>query len=43
VEIDEGERLAQVVFHKMELLETMEVDELPKTERGESGYGSTGK
>jgi len=43
IEIDEGERLAQVVFHRMEQPSMMEVDELPETERGESGYGSTGK
>ena len=41
--VSRGERIAQAVFNKVEQAEFEEVDELDKTERGENGYGSTGR
>lgn len=41
--IVDGERIAQFVFNKVEQAEFNEVSELSETERGEGGYGSTGK
>lgn len=38
-----GERIAQLCVIKCERLEFEEVDELSSTERGEGGFGSTGK
>lgn len=38
-----GERCAQIYFEKIEDFEIEEVDELSDTERGEGGFGSTGK
>lgn len=43
VTVERGERLGQVVFHKINTFDMEEVAELPKTERGETGFGSTGK
>lgn len=43
VEVKKGERLAQVVFFPMCIPQTKEVKELPETERGTSGYGSSGR
>jgi len=37
-----GDRIAQLVIAKVEMVELMEVDTLPKTIRDEGGYGSTG-
>lgn len=37
-----GERIAQLVFNKVELPEFKIVDSLDITERGEGGFGSTG-
>lgn len=43
VSIRDGERVAQLVLiPKYELLGTVQVEELPKTNRGFSGLGSTG-
>jgi dUTP pyrophosphatase len=42
-EVKRGERIAQMVFNKFETAELLEVDELSETERGEGGFGSTGK
>eukprot|EP00112_Aurelia_sp_Birch-Aquarium-sp1_P003285 Seg1365.3 transcript_id=Seg1365.3/GoldUCD/mRNA.D3Y31 product="Deoxyuridine 5'-triphosphate nucleotidohydrolase" protein_id=Seg1365.3/GoldUCD/D3Y31 len=41
--ITKGERIAQLVIEKIFLPELKEVDELPKTKRGASGYGASGK
>jgi len=41
--IEPGERIAQAVFAKYEQLEWEKVLELTETERGEGGFGSTGK
>jgi dUTP pyrophosphatase len=38
-----GTRVAQVIFHKVVEVEWEEVDELPPSERGENGWGSTGE
>jgi dUTP pyrophosphatase len=40
--IEDGERIAQLVFAKYEQAEWLEVSELSSTERGEGGFGSTG-
>ena len=41
-EIVRGERIAQLVIQKVEVVEFEETDGLPSTERGEGGFGSTG-
>lgn len=41
--ITDGMRVAQMVIAKFEQAEFIEVKELSKTERGEGGFGSTGK
>lgn len=38
-----GERIAQLVVLRVERAEPAEVDELPGSERGEGGFGSTGR
>lgn len=38
-----GERIAQIVFVKLPEVEVIEADELSETQRGEGGYGSTGR
>lgn len=40
--INNGDRIAQIVISKYERCEFEEVDELPSTERGSGGFGSTG-
>ena len=42
-EIRRGDRIAQIVFQRVPPVELAEVDELPATERGEGGFGHTGK
>jgi len=37
-----GERVAQLVIQRVESAELIEVAELPPSERGEGGFGSTG-
>jgi len=37
-----GDRIAQLVLVRLELPPTVEVDELPPSERGEGGFGSSG-
>jgi dUTP pyrophosphatase len=37
-----GERIAQLVISKVEIWSAMEVGNLPETERGAGGFGSTG-
>lgn len=41
--IEHGERIAQIVIMPHAVCEFEEVDELGSTERGEGGFGSTGK
>jgi dUTP pyrophosphatase len=38
-----GDRIAQMVFHKTALISWREVEELPQTDRGSGGFGSTGR
>ena len=40
--INNGDRIAQMIFHQVPDFEFVEVDELDKTDRGE-GFGSSGK
>ena len=41
--VSKGDRIAQLVIEKVETPVFEEVDELPDTERGAGGFGSTGK
>ncbi len=41
--INNGERIAQLVISKYERADWEEVEELDETERGNKGFGSTGK
>ena len=41
--INKGERIAQLVIQKVEVCEFKEVIELPDSERGETGFGSSGR
>lgn len=43
VTINDGERVAQAVVARCEQVEWESVEELSATERGEGGFGSTGK
>ena len=42
VTIIDGERIAQLVFCKVEKVNLVQVQELGSSERGEGGFGSTG-
>lgn len=42
-DIKKGERIAQMVLNKFESFDFEEVENLDETERGEGGFGSTGK
>ena len=41
--IEPNERIGQFVLNKIEQIEFIEVEELDSTERGEGGFGHTGK
>jgi dUTP pyrophosphatase len=41
--VKKGDRIAQMVINKFEKVEWEESDNLEKTERGEGGFGHTGK
>ncbi|HET7789646.1 MAG TPA: dUTP diphosphatase [Gemmatimonadales bacterium] len=43
VSVTRGMRIAQLVFQRVESVELKLVDELPVSERGAGGFGSTGK
>lgn len=43
IAIERGEKIAQLVVQKVTPIELKEVDELPGSERGTGGFGSTGK
>ena len=43
IHIKRGDRIAQLVIQKVPTVELVEVQELDKTERGEGGFGSSGK
>lgn len=40
--VEDGERIAQLVFAKVKQAKWIEVDVLSNTDRGEGGFGSTG-
>ena len=42
IQVRKGDRVAQIVFQRVEEAELVEVDELDATDRGEGGFGSTG-
>jgi dUTP pyrophosphatase len=42
-EIERGERIAQLVIQRVERVELEVVDELPDSDRGEGGWGHTGR
>lgn len=42
VAVQRGMRIAQLVFQRVEAVELEEVGELPPSERGHGGFGSTG-
>lgn len=42
-EVFEGDRIAQLVIHKIELWKPVLVEDLDETERGNGGFGSTGR
>ncbi|WP_085876072.1 dUTP diphosphatase [Peptoniphilus vaginalis] len=42
VVIEDGDRIAQVVFMKIELPDVVEVKEISETERSDGGFGHTG-
>lgn len=41
--INSGERVAQIIFAKCEQMEVVNVETLSETERGEGGFGHTGR
>ena len=41
--IEDGDRIAQMVFQPVEKVSLQKVDTLDSTERGEGGFGHTGK
>lgn len=43
VSFQRGDRIAQLVFQKVERAEFIEVAELPGSDRGAGGFGSTGR
>lgn len=43
VYIKRGEKIAQLVVQRIETADLVEVDDLSDSERGEKGFGSTGK
>lgn len=42
IHISKGERVAQLVIQRVPVVSLMEVDELDETDRGTSGFGSSG-
>lgn len=42
-EIQVGDRIAQIVFQQVERANFIQVENLPQSDRGEGGHGSTGK
>ena len=42
VVVTRGMRIAQLVFQRVEVVDLVEVDELPASDRGAGGFGSTG-
>jgi len=42
-EVNKGERIAQLVIKRVEECDFQVVEELPDSERGETGFGSSGR
>ena len=42
IEIQKGERIAQLVIQKVPVVDLVEVEELDETDRGAGGFGSSG-
>jgi len=42
-EVKKGDRIAQLIIQPYSTMNPLKVDTLPSTERGEGGFGSTGK
>ncbi len=42
-QVNDGDRIAQLVFQKVEKVNLVEVSELTSSERAEGGFGHTGK
>lgn len=40
--VKRGDRVAQLILERISMADIVEVDELPDTERGAGGFGSTG-
>ena len=43
IHVNRGEKIAQLVIQRVESAELEEIDYLPPSERGEGGFGSTGR
>ncbi len=43
IHVARGEKIAQLVIQRVETAELVEVDELPTSDRGSDGFGSTGR
>ena len=43
IQIENGERICQMVINRVEQAEWVEVETLDESERGEGGFGHTGK
>lgn len=41
-QVRRGDRVAQLILERISMADIIEVDELPDTERGMAGFGSTG-
>ena len=42
IEFKGGDKIAQIVIHKLPEVELVDIDELPDTDRGQNGFGSSG-
>ncbi len=43
IDVHRGEKIAQIVFQRVEAAELQVVEDLPDSERGAGGFGSTGR
>jgi dUTP pyrophosphatase len=41
--VQDGDRIAQLVVSRVEIVQVVEVEELSESERGDGGHGSTGR
>jgi dUTP pyrophosphatase len=41
-DVEEGDRIAQLLIQKVERADFIAVEQLPDSDRGQSGFGSTG-